>query len=356
MNGLGASQLDVFLEFSEMFLLIFSSKWKLVDLHPGHRSFLGWDETNLSAFQIQRDLLEPNSMDLSALLGSFSGKDHAIKNFFFRNDQGQLKGPYRTFMRIKKDGGQIRSLMLFVQYREEGKAIQIPPEAKYKQFIGEFIPGLIHNINGPLGTINGRIELLNYKYPQIHDLNEILKMGFKIQSILENLSYKLINEKYFQPVEINLNRLLREEVKFLNSDLFFKHQVEVQENYGNNIPQFRMKYFAITGVLDECYLFFRKFVFEDSEYYFQIESAYENERAIVSMKMLGDFHAPEEVNLRFPVLIKGDTSSIIRNRVEAIDLPFLSFCLEQNQGNLEISARKEIMSMRLEFPVEKSFL
>ncbi len=356
MNGLGASQLDVFLEFSEMFLLIFSPKWRLVDLHPGHRSFLGWNESNLSTFLFQRDFLEPNSLDLSGLLGGFQGKDHAIKNLFFRDEQGRVEGPFRTFLRLKKDEGQIRSLMVFIQYPGEEKFIKIPPQAKYKQFIGEFIPGLIHNINGPLGTINGRLELLNYKYPQIKELDELLKMSFKIQSLLENLSYKIINEKYFQPVEINLNRLLREEVRFFTSDLFFKHQVELQERYANNIPQFRMIYFSITGVLDECYLFFRKFVFENSEYYFQIESSYEDERAAIDMKMMGDFHTPEDVNLRFPIQIKGDATTIARNQMEGIDLPFLAFCLEQNKGYLEINARKEIMTMHLEFPVVKSYL
>lgn len=353
MNGLGASQLDLFLNFSELRLLVFSAQWKLIDLRPAHRHFLGWEDSTIDSFHFQDNFLKPNQLDLSQFLGHFNQKDFMVKNYFWRDVNGQVTGPYETYFRIKKERGQIRSLTAFVKLSEKTDKVEIPPNQKYKIFIADGLPGLIHNLNGPLGTLTGRIELLNIKYQKISEFNELLKMGFKLQSMLENLGFKIVNERYFQPVEINLNRLLREEIKFLETDLFFKHQVTVQERLTHDIPQFQMYYLALSGVLSETYHFFRNFVYEDQEYVMQIGSFNEGNQTGFYMNILGDFHLPAELNLRFPVTLGGDAVKIAQQKVEGIDTAFLSYCLRQNQGTLQLSGRKEMLNMRLEFPLPK---
>ena len=351
MNGLGTSQLDLFLTFSELHLLVLTSKWRLVGLHPGNRHFLGWDETTIDSFQFKENFLDPNHLDVQHFLGEFNNKDYIINNYYWRDINEQITGPYETYFRIKKENGQIKSLMVFVKLIEKSDKVEIAPHDKYKLFLAKLLPGLIHNLNGPLGTLSGRIELLNYKHQEIEELNEILKMGFKLQSMLENLSFKIVNERYFQPVEINLNRLLREEIKFLDSDLFFKHQVNKQEKFSPNIPQFQMYYLAISGVLSECYHFFRNFVYEDQEYIMDVGSFIEEQNAGFYLNLLGDFHVPENNNLRFPFALSGDAIEVSQQKLDGIDRAFLVYCLKQNHGNIDISGRKERLSMRLEFPL-----
>lgn len=351
MNGLGASQLDFFLTFSDLHLLVFTSQWKLVDLRPGHHSFLGWDETSLKSFFFDKNFLIPNHLTLQQFLGHFSQNDFLIKNYYWRNVNEQVSGPFETYFRIKKERGKIKSLMAFVKLSEKTEKITIPPHDKYNIFLSKCLPGLIHNINGPLGTLTGRIELLNYKYQHIRELNELLKMGFKLQEMLENLSYKLVNERYAQPVEINLNRLLREEMKFLDGDLFLKHQIEVREKYSNNIPQFQMNYLALSGVLSECYYFFRNFVFEEQEYVLEVNSFYDGMNAGFSLKLLGDFRIPDNFNHRFPISLSGNSIKVARTKLEGIDTAFLSYCLKRNRGDLQVTGRRELFSMRLEFPL-----
>ncbi|GAB4377036.1 MAG: hypothetical protein Kow0042_24140 [Calditrichia bacterium] len=353
MNGLAASQLDIFLTFSDLRLLVFSSQWKLIDLRPAHRNFLGWDETTIDSFNFNQNFLEPNHLQISEFLGHFLQKEHALKNYYWRDIHEQISGPYETYFKIKKEKGQIKSLMAFVKMTGKVDRVMIEPQKKYSYFLGLMLPGFIHNLNGPLGTLTGRIELLNIKYQKIAELNELLKMGFKLQNIIENLSFKLVNERYFQPVEINLNRLLREEITFLQADLFFKHQVTVQEKFFNNIPQFRMYYLALSGVLSECYHFFRNFVYEDQEYSLHVGSFCEDKQAGYYLNFLGEFRIPENLSLRFPISLSGDAVKMAQSNVEGLDTAFLTYCLKYNQGFLQVTCRKEMLTMRLQFPILK---
>ncbi len=351
MNGIGTSQLDLFLNFSDLHLLVFSPKWKLVDIHPGHRNFLGWSEINIDSFHFERNFLRPNQLSLQDFLGNFQHKEYLIKNFYWQDIEGHESGPYETYFRIKKERGQIKSLMAFVKSGVNQDRVCIPPVDKHLIFLGKMLPGLIHNINGPLGTLTGRVELLGYKYSEIEGLDEVLKMGFKIQSIIENLSFKVVNELYQQPIEVNLNRLLREEIKFLNCDLFFKHQVQKKENYADNIPQFRIYYLLISGIFSECYHFMRKFVDEDQEYIFNINSFFENNEVGFNIRFLGDFRIPEELDLHFPFSMQGNAVQFLQQNYDGIDSAFLAYCLKRNQGYLEITGRKELLTVRFTFPL-----
>lgn len=351
MNTLNRSQLDIFLNFSNLHQLVFSPQWKLVDLHPAHRRFLGWDASTINSFDFEENFLKPNHLNIQQFLGHFQQKEYVVKNYFWRDVNEQVSGPYETYCRLKKERGQIKSLMAFVKLSESIEKVEIAPHDKYKVFLAALMPGFIHNLNGPLGTITGRIELLNYKYKDITEFDELLKMGFKLQSILENLGFKLVNERFVQPMDINLNRMLREELKFLTCDLFFKHQVEQKEEYAQDIPQFKMYYLALSGPISECYHFFRRLVYEEQEYVMQVGSFMEKENTGYYLKFLGDFHIPAELNVRFPFQLKGDAINITQQKLDGIDTAFLSFCLKRNHGSLQISGKKEMLSMRLEFPI-----
>ncbi|GAB4338807.1 MAG: hypothetical protein Kow0037_23180 [Calditrichia bacterium] len=353
MNRMGASHLDVFLTFSDLNLLLISNDWKIQELKPGYRRFMGWDATTIRNFDFHRHFLAANELSLSEFLGHFNHQDFVVKNYFWRNMNGDVAGPYETFFKLKKEFGQIKSVMAFVKTSSRATRVEINPAQKYNLFLAQLLPGLIHNINGPLGTLLGRVELLQIKRPELKELSEVLKMGFRLQDMLENLTHKLVNERFGQPVEINLNRLLREEMKFLNADLFFKHQVELQEKYTNNIPQFRMHYLALSGVISECYHFFRNFVFEDQEYAMEVGSFLEGSSTGFYLNLMGEFRIPENLALRFPINITGDAVKIAQSRIEGIDTAFLAYCLQINKGFMKISGRKDMMTFRLEFPIPK---
>ncbi len=59
MNPLGITQLDSLLHFTQLHLLVLTPQFKLHGLYPNHRSFLGWDESDLENFRFEENFYSP---------------------------------------------------------------------------------------------------------------------------------------------------------------------------------------------------------------------------------------------------------------------------------------------------------
>ena len=350
MNQYSVTQLDSLLNFSNLHLLIFTSQWKLSGLYPNHRSFLGWDEEDIGKFDFEGAFLGANQIDLQKFLGHFQQKNYVIKKYYWRNAAGDVSGPYETYFRIKKENGLIRGLMAFVKLVDRPDMIEFPPEARQKIFLSDLLPELVHDVLNPLGVIVRQVELLQKKFPDSGEYTKLLKFTYQVRSILQNLNYKLTNERMDQRTEININQVIKEEIKFLNADPFFKNQVEKNLKFNTSIPKCQINYLSISGVINEFYRFFRKLVKEDHFYVLQIETLFDNNNIELYVNFLGDFQIPNDVNFRFPVLIQGFANQIAQNKIDGIDVVFLAFCLNKIDGHLEIVGRKELLTLRFTFP------
>ncbi|MFZ0390347.1 MAG: hypothetical protein WAN36_07785 [Calditrichia bacterium] len=274
-----------------------------------------------------------------------------MQPFFWGAPDNGTEGPLKTYFRLENKKDAKPMVLCFIGKNHQSGQLSMDFLDKGKLFIAEQLPGFIHNLNGPLGTVTGRIELLSLKNNNLSGLDDVLKMGLRIHSMLENFSFKVVHEQCRRPVEISINRFLREELKFLETDLFLKHQVKVKERFSLNIPQFKMQYGGLSGVLYESYRFVRRFVTEDQEYVLTVGSFSGDGTAGFYFNFLGNFVIPEKLNLHFPVEVKGDFRELNQQKVDGIDLKFLSFCLSINRGHFHLVGRKEVMSMRLEFPL-----
>ena len=121
--------------------------------------------------------------------------------------------------------------------------VELDPDQAIRLFqnasMGRLIGGLIHNLNGPLHALGMEMDvmgfLLNKKPPQDHDLakdfaNRLARMGEEFEKL--NLMIRQTADRAdllssSSPMSFNLNHLLREELEFLKSNLYFKHRVEV---------------------------------------------------------------------------------------------------------------------------------
>ena len=357
MTGLSATQLDEFLAFSNLFLLQIQESGQLDFIRPQYRSFLGWNSTNLEYFRFEDHFLSPNQLTWGDFAALFDVSDFTTNVFLWKTNEDKLSAPLPTFWRkTQSEKGGVRYIA-FVKNPEEMNQISIPIAYKKWIFQGRAYPGLIHNINGPLGTLTGRIELLQYKYPDIPELEEVLRVGFRLQNILENVSFKVVNEKAEELGKINLNRFLREEVTFLNSDLFFKHQVEKAQELSNNIPEFYAFYHFLSGIFQEIYFFFRRYVNEQREYVFIVKSFVNSQDIGFSFDFVGDF---EPIGSHIPTLpfrYEGNFLTIARQSIPALDTRFLSHALRHIMGHMVIVGRPDEMKFRLTFPIQynKSF-
>jgi two-component system NtrC family sensor kinase len=102
--------------------------------------------------------------------------------------------------------------------------------------VGTVASGIVHNLKNPLTGILGFAELLKMKYPEEAFITHILDASKQMNEMIENI---LIKGRRQQKHEgIDLHHLLRREVEFLETDLFFKHKIETHVSFDDQVPSF----------------------------------------------------------------------------------------------------------------------
>jgi two-component system NtrC family sensor kinase len=118
--------------------------------------------------------------------------------------------------------------------------------------LGKVVSGLIHNINGPLQNIGLDLEMSQYMVRKKADDNggsesSIMVRLKRIEDELERLNnmIKTSSNKITQSGNgfQNFNELLEQELSFLNTNLYFKHNVETTLQLDATPP--------LTGLLPE---------------------------------------------------------------------------------------------------------
>lgn len=151
--------------------------------------------------------------------------------------------------------------------------------SKYAYF-ARMTPGIAHNINSPLASIMGRVQLfiqreekrkeellarketmtieeyekeINRSEKNIRDLKSISESAGKISNIIKNMTLKYNNEQNESVVYLNLTELLKEELNFLEADMFFKHDVIKEYYFAESLPYIKGVYLdfsqSLMGIL-----------------------------------------------------------------------------------------------------------
>lgn len=102
--------------------------------------------------------------------------------------------------------------------------------------IGLLASGIAHNINTPLMGIYGSAQLIKMKHPDFRDIDGVITQVERINGIVRNLMWKSRQEQDTSFQEIDLNQLLQEELRFQEADMDFKHNVEKQFVFADDVP------------------------------------------------------------------------------------------------------------------------
>lgn len=103
-----------------------------------------------------------------------------------------------------------------IKYRELSKYINL-------------IPGFVHNLNTPLMSISGRIELIKFKMPELQGVDQILQQLEKINNTVNVVKYMIEKDKTTEKQKIDIDTFIDIFDQFLNLNLIYKHKVKLEK-------------------------------------------------------------------------------------------------------------------------------
>jgi signal transduction histidine kinase len=125
-------------------------------------------------------------------------------------------------------------------------------------FLGELLPGVLHNFANPLNGIMGRSKLLQRRladrirqldetYPGFaaefgedkitRDINSIASEAERFFDIFRDLAGKISTLASSEPEKINVSRMIEAEVRFADFYLDFKHDIKKNLLLDENLPE-----------------------------------------------------------------------------------------------------------------------
>ena len=117
------------------------------------------------------------------------------------------------------------------------------------------LPGFIHNINTPLMSISGRIELIQFKHPEISGVTQMLEQLERLNGIVDNLKYMIEMDKEMEPQEIKLDKFFIELDRFLHLNLTYKHKIKLSSEITPSLSLFTRPFNLLNvmyEVLNHC--------------------------------------------------------------------------------------------------------
>jgi len=108
--------------------------------------------------------------------------------------------------------------------------------------IGQLATGIAHNLNTPISVVLGNAELLQLKDQESPELGKIIRQTERMNSIIQSLLTKSSREQTQKPQNFDLNLMIASELEFFKANLDFKHNVNKNLNFGENIPEFYAVY------------------------------------------------------------------------------------------------------------------
>jgi signal transduction histidine kinase len=109
-------------------------------------------------------------------------------------------------------------------------------EVESMALAGRMLAGILHNLNSPLTYIMGQAQMLQMIHPDLTDLEKIeeqaVRMGQIITATLRKVKQSQVRQREF----LQLNEVLMQEVLFLDSHPYFRHEIEKHWDLALDLP------------------------------------------------------------------------------------------------------------------------
>ncbi len=102
--------------------------------------------------------------------------------------------------------------------------------------LGELTRGIFHDLNNRLTGIIGFLEMTKMRNPQLRDLDNVIAQCKQMDSMFSNVLRIARQERVRDIRQLNLNTLIREELKLLEGDPLYRDFVLKEFDFDESLP------------------------------------------------------------------------------------------------------------------------
>jgi signal transduction histidine kinase len=155
----------------------------------------------------------------------------------FKSTLDRARDGMLTARKVKEEMNSLWEQLALAQshldeYRQ--KMAEVEPLA----LAGHLVAGLLHNLTSPLSCIKGEAELLRMIHPEVENLEKIQEQARRMTQIIRTVLKKVKKSQDRQVEWLQLNTILEEEVLFLESHPFFRHEIKKEWLLADDLPLF----------------------------------------------------------------------------------------------------------------------
>ncbi len=138
-------------------------------------------------------------------------------------------------------------------------------ELQKMEAVAARVAGMAHNLSGPLSSIRGTAELSESLLLEsdpaaaagheirsllLENMRRIIENADHIKEIIDSILIRIKSDQVSAHQPLDINRILENELRILENDLFFKHRVAKEIRMDPGLPEFNGVYSDISQCFD----------------------------------------------------------------------------------------------------------
>ena len=139
----------------------------------------------------------------------------------------ELLAKVRGFLRLKAVEDELFELNSSLNNQVRIRTQQLI-ESEKMAAIGKWAAGIVHNLNNPLQAILGYSQILEMKHPEIASVRSLKAAATQMKEMIATILVTGARESSEMATDIDLNRIIRDQIELLKANLFFKHKVQTE--------------------------------------------------------------------------------------------------------------------------------
>lgn len=190
-----------------------------------------------------------DSTDLQGLTSAYGGKTLTLES-----GDGRYFLVTRSFLFEARNRAMVMlmakdiSEQVVMERQNRQLEIELMRESKLSEF-GMLSAGIAHNLNGPLTGILGLCDLVQLRGEESKEIQQIRQQAQTMREIIANLMVKSRSEREMEPRELQIEDIIKTELRFLEANMFFKSKIERKLELAEDSPTIYGVYIHLSQVI-----------------------------------------------------------------------------------------------------------